>query len=68
MSRSIIITLGIYLFVWLRQVSDVALRIFSLCWSMPDLVPDWGSTLGLLHWELGVLATRPLGKSLEQFV
>ena len=32
--------------------------------SMWDLVPDQRSKLGPLHWEHGVLATGPPGKSL----
>ena len=38
-----------------------------LSWSMWDLVPDQGSNLGPLHWELRVLATGPPGKS-QQFL
>ena len=40
------------LFIWLCQLLVVACRI---------QFPDWGSNLGPLHWEYGVLATAPQG-------
>ena len=33
--------------------------------SIWDLVPDQGSDLGPVHWELEVAAARPPGKSLN---
>ena len=49
-----------YLFIWLYWVLVVACGI---------QFPDQGSNLGSLHWEHGVLATRPPGKSqsMERF-
>ena len=44
---------------------DVVCELLS--WSMWDLVPDQGSNLGPLHWELRVVATGPPGKS-QQFL
>ena len=44
----------IYLFIWLHQVLVAAYGIWF---------PDQGLNLGPLHWEPGVLATGPLGKS-----
>ena len=52
-----------YLF-WLQWVLVMACNIFFSC-SMWDLVPWPGSNPGPLHWELGVLATEPPGKSGE---
>ena len=59
---------NIYLFIWLRWVLVATCRIFScsmrtLSCSMWDLIPCWGIELGPLHWEHGVLATGPPGKS-----
>ena len=52
-----------YLFIWLCWVLVAACGIFSF--NIRDLVPPKkGSNLGPLHWELGVLATEPPGKSL----
>ena len=53
----------IYLF-WQQWVLVMACDIFFSC-SMWDLVPWPGSNPGPLHWELGVLATEPPGKSGE---
>ena len=73
----------IYLFIWLYQVLVwhlgslvfiAAGRILvtagdSLSCSMWDLpFPDQGSNLGALHWEPGVLATGPPGKSRQHQV
>ena len=44
-------------FLWLRDLLICIMQ--TLSWSMWDLVP-W---LGPLHWEHGVLATEPPGKS-----
>ena len=38
---------------------------FSSCCMWNLQLPDQGSNLGLLHWELGVLVTGPPGKSLN---
>ena len=51
--------------LWHVESLDVACKLLSC--SMWDLVPDQGSNLGPLHWELGVLATGPPGKS-QQFL
>ena len=48
----------LYLFIWLFLALAAACEI---------KFPDQGSTLGALHWELGVLATGPPGKSQEHF-
>ena len=52
-------------FIWLPRVLVVARRIFNLHCGTWDLilVPDQGQNLGPLHWERGILATGPLGKS-----
>ena len=49
------------LFIWLCLVFVVAYGIFSC--SVWDLVPQPRIKLGPLHWECGVLATEPPGKS-----
>ena len=49
----------------LQQVESLDVACELLSSSMWDLVPDQGSNLGRLHWELGVLATGPPGKSQE---
>ena len=46
------------IFIWLHQVLVIACGIY---------LPDQGSNPGSLHWECGVLATGPLGKSLIYF-
>ena len=55
----------IYLFIWLHRVLVAACGIFS--WGMRDPVPWPGIEPGPLHWERGVLATGPPGKSLAYF-
>ena len=47
-----------YIYNWLCQVLVAARRIWF---------PDQGSNPGPLHWEHGVLATGPPGKSLDAF-
>ena len=57
---------GIFFFFFkLRHVESLDVACELLSSSMWDLVPDQGSNLGCLHWELGVLATGPPGKSQE---
>ena len=51
--------------LWHVESLDVVCELLS--WSMWDLVPDQGSNLGPLHWELRVVATGPPGKS-QQFL
>ena len=48
-----------YLFIWLHQVLVAAYGIWF---------PDQGLNLGPLHWEPGVLATGPPGKSRQHQV
>ena len=70
----------IYLFIWLHWVLVVVRGIFvaahegsslrhagSLVAACGIWFPDQGSNLGPLHWERGVLATGPPGKSLNQY-
>ena len=50
--------LKFYIFVWLHLVLVVACQVFSCSMQTPscnmwDLVLNWGSNPGLLHWELG---------------
>ena len=59
-------------FIWLLRVLVIACGIFNLCFSMQALLdaacgiqfPDQGSNPGPRHWQHGVLATGPPGKSL----
>ena len=59
------------IFIWLRWVLAIILKIFDLCYGMRNLLtetygilfPDQGWNLGPLHWDCGVLATGPPGKS-----
>ena len=37
--------------------------MWTICWSLWDLVPDQEPNLGPLHWEWAVLATGPPGRS-----
>ena len=47
---------------------DLRFGMWTLSCSIPDLVPQpQESNLGPLHWECGVLATEPPGKSLDLF-
>ena len=63
-------------FIWLCSVLVAAHGLFDLCHSMWDLLscgmwdvfPEQGLNLGHLHWDHGVLATGPPGKSLSFFV
>ena len=63
----------IFSFIWLHQILVVACKIFDLHYSVHDLLvvacgiwfPGQRSDLGPLHWDLGVLTTRPPGKSLK---
>ena len=55
-----------YIFIWLGWLLVVAcgnlsLRIWTLSCGRQDLVPWWN--LGSLHWDCGVLATRPGGNT-----
>ena len=68
--QSIFKKIFIYLLTWQHQVLVSACRIFSCCMltlscCMWNLVP-WPGIECLLHWEFGVLATGPPGKSLKQ--
>ena len=49
------------LFIWLHWVLLAAYGTFG--WVMWDLVPWPGIKPGPLHWELGILAIGPTGKS-----
>ena len=58
------------LFIWLgqvlvegREVFDLYYSVWTLSCGMWDLIDNQGSNPGPLHWELGVLATGPPGKS-----
>ena len=58
------------LFIWLdqvlvegREVFDLYYSMWTLSCGMWDLIDNQGSNPGPLHWELGVLATGPPGKS-----
>ena len=42
---------------------DLRFGMRTLSYSILDLVPDQELNLGPLHWEHGVLATEPPGKS-----
>ena len=58
----------LFLCIWLRRVLVMALRMFSGgMWTLScgtwDLVPWSGMEPRPLHWEWGVLATGPPGKS-----
>ena len=53
--------LNIYFIYWLRWVLVAICEIFSF--GMWILLPDQGLNLHPLHWELGVLATEPPGKT-----
>ena len=68
----------LYLFIWLHQVSPVTHGIFTLAYGMQEIsgiacelwivacniwFPDQGSNPGPLHWECGVSAIGPPGKS-----
>ena len=53
---------GVCLFFFL--IFFIYLAVPGLSCSMWDLVPDQGSNPDPLHWEHGVLATGPPGKSL----
>ena len=59
----------LYLLIFLLHILFVARGIFSCSMSnlscrMLDLIPQSGTELGPQHWECGVLATGPPGKSL----
>ena len=60
-----------YSFIWVRWVLVVAHRIFLvvvcelLVVACGTWFPDQGSNPGPLHWECGVLATGPSGRSLH---
>ena len=59
--------------IWLRWSLIAACKTFScgrhtLSCSLGDLIPDQGSNRSPLHWEHGVLVTRPPRKSLGHFV
>ena len=57
----------ILLYIYLFAVLDLSCGTRSLRCSMWDLVPCQGLNPGPLHWELGVLATGPPGKSHSLF-
>ena len=57
----------ILLYIYLFAVLDLSCGTRSLRCSMWDLVPCQGLNPGPLHWELGVLATGPPGKSSHLF-
>ena len=52
--------------IWLRQVLVVACEHLVVACGIS--FPDQGLNPGFLHWERGVLATGPLGKSLYHFL
>ena len=49
----------IYLFIWLHWVLVVACKILVV--ACGTWFPDQGSNPRPLHWERGILATRPQG-------
>ena len=51
----------IYLFIWLHR--GLSCYTWDLCCCMWDQFPDQGLSPGPLHWEHGVLAAGPPGKS-----
>lgn len=61
-----------FLFIWLSQDWVAACGIFLvaayklLVVPCASWFPDQGLNVGRLHWELRVIATGPLGKSLSQ--
>ena len=73
MGWSHFIYLFVYLFTWLHRVLVAACGTFVeahgiFSCSMCELVPCQGSNLGPLHWERGVLVTRPPGKSRDGLI
>ena len=57
------VLLFLKIFIYLAVPGLAAHKMFNLCCNMWAQSPDQGLNLGPLHWDCGVLATGPPGKS-----